>query len=69
MDYMYKSKTKNFKLEKDFKDFEFIKAWETIWYDWNIELIAEKDSYILFSHNTKNIWEEAFCLGNKINSF
>jgi hypothetical protein len=26
MDYMYKSKTKNFKLEKDFKDFEFIKA-------------------------------------------
>ncbi len=66
MKYMYKTKTSDFKLRKDFEDFEFIKAWEIIAFDWDIELKAESDCCILFAYDQKNIWQEAFCVGEII---
>lgn len=65
MKLMYKVKTDNFRLIKEFKDFELIKSWEIIWYDWEEEIIVENDSYILFAKVQQTIWNEAFCLGEK----
>jgi len=62
MDYMYKSKTNNFKLSKDFKDFEKIEKWELVAIDWKDKIIVHCDSLILFAHNPKKIWDECFCI-------
>jgi hypothetical protein len=66
MDYMYKTKTTNFSLKKEYKDFEELKAWEVIAYDWKDELIVENDSIILFAYNQKEIWKDWFCIWHKI---
>lgn len=66
MDYMYKTKTNDFNLKKEFKDFEELKVWDIVAYDWDEELIIEKDSVILFAHNLKEIWKEWFCIWHNI---
>ncbi len=59
---MYKSKTNNFILAKKFKDFENIKKWEIIWYDWKNKIIADKNWAILFAHDSDQKWKECFVL-------
>lgn len=63
MSYVYKTKTDNFKLEKEFKDFDKLKSWEIIWYDWDEEIKINKDSIIIFAHNQDKKWKEWFYLG------
>ncbi len=61
--YMYISKTNTFTLSKKFKDFEKIKKWQPLWYDWNTPVLSDRNWCILFSKNTDKIWMEAFVLG------
>ena len=65
MDYVYKTKTDNFKLKREFKDFEELKSWEIIWYDWSKEIITDKESIIMFAHNREEKWSEWFYLWYK----
>lgn len=62
-DYIYKNKTNDFRFIKDFKDFEKIKKWDLIWFDWKTQIISNYDWYILFAIIPNNIWDECFCLG------
>lgn len=66
MDYMYKTKTNDFNLKKEFKDFEELKTGDIVAYDWEEELKIENDSIIIFAHNRKEIWKEWFCIWHKI---
>lgn len=65
-DKIYKNKTLNFKFIKEFFDFEKIKKWQIIAYDWKKEIISDIDCFIVFTYTPKNIWDECFCLGNNI---
>jgi len=66
MKLMYKTKSNDFKLAREFKDFEEIKRWELIWIDWKEKIINKQDSIILFAHNRKQVNSEWFCLGVKL---
>lgn len=65
-DKIYKNKTLDFKFIKEFFDFEKIKKWQIIAYDWDQEIISDRNGYILFTYIPKKIWDECFCLGNNI---
>lgn len=65
-DYIYKNKTMNFKFAREFKDFEKLKAWEIIWYDWKEKIEIDKNGIIVFACLPKNIWDEIFCLGKSL---
>lgn len=60
---IYKTKTDNFKLTKQFNDFERIVSNQIIGVDGGIEVQAEKDGIILFARNRSKIGDEAFLLG------
>ena len=60
---IYKNKTLDFKFSKNYKDFEEIKKWEIIAFDWWKEILANFEWFILFPNLPKNIWDECFCLG------
>ncbi len=60
---LYKTKTDNFKLSKQFGDFEIISKGMLIGVDGGEQIIAQKDSIILFARNRDKIGEEAFLLG------
>lgn len=64
--YIYHTKTDDFKLNKKFKDFEFIKKDTLIGTDGQEKIIAPEDSYIIFALNKDQIGEEAFILGKEI---
>ncbi len=64
-DTIYKNRTLDLKFEKQFLDFEKVKKWQIIWYDGGKKLISDRDWYIIFTYNPKNIGDEVFCLGNK----
>ena len=66
MDFMYKTKTNDFNLKKQFRDFEELKSWDIVWYDWKEKLIVDTDSIILFAHNRKEVGKEWFCIWHKI---
>lgn len=66
MDYMYETETDNFNLYKNFKDFEELKSWDIVAYDWKKELKIKSDSIILFAHNLKEKWKEWFCIWHAI---
>ena len=66
MDYMYMTKTDNFKLTKPFIDFEELKSWTSIALDWNEELKVLEDSVIIFAHNRNEKWVEWFCMWHNI---
>jgi len=66
-DKIYKNETTNFRFAKEFADFENISLSQTIAFDWEKEIISDKDWYIVFSYNPQNIWDECFCLGKSIN--
>lgn len=61
----YFSKSNNFILSKDFKDFEVLRKGQVIGKDGKKEIRSPKKSIILFAHNCKNIGQEAFLLGEK----
>ncbi len=65
-DYIYKSKTNTFILNKKFKDFEKIKKWQIVWYDWEEIVRSYKNWYIIFSKSCNEKWSEAFALWNTI---
>jgi hypothetical protein len=60
MSYVYKTKTNNFKLRKEFKDFEIVKKDEIIWYDWWEEIKVDRDSIIIFAVDRNQEWSEWF---------
>ena len=66
MDYMYITKTDNFKLTKPFVDFEELNFWDSIALDWNEELKVSQDSVIIFAHNRDKKWVEWFCMWHNI---
>ena len=66
MDYMYITKTDNFKLTKSFVDFEELNFWDSIALDWNEELKVSQDSVIIFAHNRDKKWVEWFCMWHNI---
>ncbi|MEI6479932.1 MAG: succinylglutamate desuccinylase/aspartoacylase family protein [bacterium] len=55
----------NFKLTKEFSDFEEINLGQVIGTDGKEEVRAQKDSIILFARNVETGGEEAFLLGEK----
>lgn len=63
---IYKNETLNFRFKKDFLDFEKVNLGQIIAYDWEKEIISDRDWYILFTYIPKNIWDECFCLWNNI---
>jgi succinylglutamate desuccinylase len=64
--FIYKNNSLDFEFTKKYKDFEKIKKWETIVFDWQIEFKTNKDCYILFSYTPNNLQGECFCLGKII---
>jgi len=66
MDYLYKIKTNNFQLSKQFKDFEKLKKSQLIAIDWEEKIYADRDSYILFAYSNKESWNEWFCIWYKV---
>jgi len=66
MYFWYKTKTDKFVLAKDFADFEEIKNWDLLAIDGKEKIICEKDSIIVFAHNSEKIWSEWFYLWEKI---
>ena len=63
---IYYTHTNNFRLAKEFKDFEELKQGQLIGYDDDEEIIANSDSIILFAQNTKTKGDEAFLIGEYI---
>ncbi len=66
-DKIYKNETASFKFSKEFADFERINIWQILAYDWWKTIISDREWYIVFSYNPKNIWDECFCIGKSIN--
>ena len=62
---LYITKTNKFSLSKKFFDFEEISKNKIIGVDGRKEVVAEKDSVILFARNTNKVGEEAFLVGEK----
>jgi succinylglutamate desuccinylase len=66
---LYKTKTIDFTLTKDFKDFETVAQGQIIGTDGSEEIRAERNSVILFAGNTTEVGGEAFLLGENKNTF
>lgn len=64
----YYSKTDNFKLVKQFENFENLDSGQKIGVDGGNEVFADKDCVILFAHNGHKVGDEVFLLGQKKNS-
>lgn len=62
-DRIYKNKTINFRLAKEFLDFEKISKWQILAYDGEETIYSDRDGYIVFTYKPKEIWDECFCLG------
>lgn len=65
MNFLYHTKTHNFKLNKSFDDFEKIKKGQIIGTDGDREILSPIDGIILFAHNRDTIGAEAFLCGVK----
>lgn len=63
---LYVTKTNDFKLAKQFADFEALSKGTVIGTDGEEEIRAEKDSIVLFARNRNKRGEEAFLLGEYI---
>lgn len=60
---LYKTKTDNFVLAKEFGDFEELEAGQLIGTDGSEEIRTDRASIILFPKNKEKVGEEAFLLG------
>ncbi len=56
----YKTKTTNFKVAKEFSDFENITLWQLIWYDGDEVVYSEFDGKILFARDRNQVGVEWF---------
>ncbi len=59
---LYLSKTDSFKLSKKFSDFQVLKKDEEIGFDGDIKVTCDRESVILFPHDTNKVGQEAFLL-------
>lgn len=60
--FIYRTKSAPFRLSKAWADFEKVRAGQTIGFDGEIPVIADRDAIILFPDNCKTVGEEAFYL-------
>ncbi len=65
---LYVTKTNNFKLSKQFDDFEEVVDGQVIGTDGDKKVQLKKESVVLFARNREKIGEDAFLLGEKKNS-
>ena len=65
-DINYKTKTHIFELAQEFWDLEEIKQGTLIGMDGEVQVWAEYDWVILFSHNRYAVDQEAFCMGRAV---
>lgn len=65
-DFLYKNTSLDFQFTKNYKDFEKVKKWEIIAYDWWKELVSDRNWYIVFNYIPEKIWDECFCLWKDI---
>lgn len=65
---IYITKTNNFTLSKPFGDFDEISAGQIIGTDGDKEILAGRDSIIVFARDREQIGSEAFLIGEKKNS-
>ncbi len=65
---LYATETNNFKLSKQFDDFEEVADGQVIGIDGDKKVQLKKASVILFARNREKIGEDAFLLGEKKNS-
>lgn len=63
---LYKTKTNNFTLSKNFYDFEYITKHQLIGSDGNKKIYAQDDGIILFARDRTKCGDEAFLLGKEI---
>ena len=59
---MYKNKFGEFKLEKEFKDFDNVKKGTFMGTDGNKKIYSDKDCNILFPYEPKEIGNECFVI-------
>ncbi len=59
----YYSKTESFKLGKKFSDFEIVKAGDVVGVDGEEEVVCDRESIILFAHDSEKVGSECFLLG------
>lgn len=62
---LYKSKTNNFMLAKDFIDFGYVPAKTLIGYDGEQPVVYDEDFYIFFANNQQSKNQECFLLAKK----
>jgi succinylglutamate desuccinylase len=60
---IYKNRTADFRLAKQFLDFEKVSKWQILAYDWEEVIYSDRDWYIVFAYETNIVWSECFCLG------
>ncbi|MCB9808903.1 succinylglutamate desuccinylase/aspartoacylase family protein [Candidatus Nomurabacteria bacterium] len=65
MNFIYHTKTNNFRLIKKFDNFEEIQKGQTIGFDGDEEIKAQQDGIIIFAHHRNYIGAEAFLCGVK----
>lgn len=68
MDSIYITKTDDFRLSKEFSDFEPVSSGQVIGTDGDTPVVSDEDSIILFARNREAVGEEAFLLGEKKSS-
>lgn len=56
----YITQTNDFRIIKNFSDFEEIQKWQILWYDSDAPIIAANNGYILFARNREEKWVEGF---------
>ncbi len=57
---VYITRTNKFRLYKDFVEFEEIKKWDIVWFEYKEKVIAERDFLIAFARNRDKIGDEGF---------
>lgn len=63
LDTIIKAKTDKFRFVKKWLDFESVREWELVAFDWDEEIIAPYNGVIVFPHIPKNIGDEMCVFG------
>ncbi len=58
----YLTETTDFRVSKNFSDFEFVQKWQPLGTDGDTPIFASTDGYILFARDRKEVGVEAFVL-------
>lgn len=65
-DTIYKNTTLDFSFSKNFEDFEFVRKWQKIATDWQKQIFAKENGYILFPYLPTKIHDEIFCFWREV---